>query len=74
MIELIEIARYRDGGTIEYVSVADKANIKTMEDAQNCQKYCIDNRIHSTTKGELYDRYPSKEGAKILNKEDFKIL
>ena len=40
----------------------------------NCQKYCIDNRIHSTTKGELYDRYPSKEGAKILNKEDFKIL
>ena len=45
-----------------------------MEDAQNCQKYCIDNRIHSTTKGELYDRYPSKEGAKILNKEDFKIL
>ena len=38
------------------------------------QQYYIDKRINSTTKGELYDSYPSDEGAQILNKSNYNFV
>lgn len=46
--------KYKDGGT-EYF--CDKSG----------KKYFIDGRIGSSTKGKVFDRYPSEKGAKILN-------
>lgn len=74
MKDIIEISRYRDGGTSVWIEPSVKASLKTIEEAENCQKYYLDNRINSTTKGELYDRYPSKEGALVLNKNNFNFI
>ena len=37
-------------------------------------KYYLDKRIGSDTIGELYDRYPSDEGAVMLNKDEFEFI
>ena len=65
---------YRDGGTTVYIEPSVKQSLKTIDDADKCQKYYLDNRIGSTTKGELYDRYPSDEGAVILDKNNFELI
>lgn len=74
MIDLIKISVYKDGGTSVWVEASLKDSIKTVKEVQNCQKYYLDKRIFSETKGELFDRYPSKEGAIILDKSQFNFL
>ena len=78
MIDIIEISRYRDGGTSVWISVEDFYSIKsespTFLDVKDSLKYYLDNRIGSTTKGELYDGYPSDEGAKILDKSNYNFV
>lgn len=83
MINLIEVSRYRDGGTSVWMDVEDKKNIKTLDDAfremvtssSNIYKrYYLDNRIESNTKGELFDKYPSDEGSQILDKSNFNFV
>ena len=44
---------FRDGGTKEYKD-------------QHGIKYFIDFRIHSKTKGKIFDRYPGDDGAQQL--------
>lgn len=44
---------YKDGGTECYID-------------ENGGVYYIDNRINSTTKGKIYNKYPSDNGARIL--------
>jgi hypothetical protein len=74
MIDLIKLSTYLDGGTIVWIDPNVKMNVKTIEEAQNCQKYYLDNRMDSTTKGELYDKYPSHINAKILDKSKFNFI
>ncbi len=59
-----------DGGTSIWVSIG----AKTEEDYRNREKYYLDNRNNSITKGELFDKYPSDQGAKMLNKNNFNFL
>lgn len=61
-IDLVKMSAYLDGGTTVWIRPEVKANIKTREEAITCEKFYLDKRVHSTTKGELFDRYPSKEG------------
>lgn len=72
--KLVMISTLRDGGSTIWIEESDKDSIKTIEDFDNIQEYYIDGRIGSTTKGELYDRNPSKEGAIKLNKDEFEFL
>jgi hypothetical protein len=58
--KLTECDAYKDGGTIEYCD-------------ENNNRYFVDGRIRSKTKGELFDRYPSDKGAKILDQNNFEI-
>ncbi len=95
MIDIIEISRYRDGGTSIWIPLKDKNGQIDTTEILNLQsesekiirvkvinkiisktnlKYYLDNRINSKTKGELYDRYPSDEGAKILDKSQFNFV
>ena len=53
-IKVKEIARAKDGGT---QSVIDRKG----------NKYFIDNRLGSETKGSIYDKYPGEEGAIMLD-------
>jgi hypothetical protein len=46
---------YRDGGT------------KIVEDIKTGTRYFIDKRIGSKTRGKVFDRYPSHEGAKQVD-------
>jgi hypothetical protein len=58
-IKILAINTYRDGGTI---------SIKT-----TIGEFCIDQRIMSKTKGQMYDGYP--ERSKLVDKEtEEKIL
>lgn len=36
--------------------------------------YYVDYRLGTTTAGELYDKYPGDEGAKMLDKNDFEFI
>lgn len=45
---------YKDGGTTEF------------RDKQR-NKYFIDNRINSKTKGKVFDKYPGDNGAKMID-------
>ena len=74
MKDLIKTSAYRDGGTTVWIEPSVKDNLKTIEDAENCQKYYLDNRIGSKTKGELFDKYPSDEEAKLIDKSQFNFL
>jgi hypothetical protein len=74
MKDIIEISRYKDGGTSVWIEPSVKSSLKTIEEADNCQKYYLDNRIGSTAKGELYDRYPNEEGALMLDKNNFNFI
>ena len=51
---------YKDGGTKEY---RDKNN----------NKYFLDYRINSKTRGELFDRYPDESGAIMLDLNEFSL-
>lgn len=73
-IDLIQISICRDGGTSCWIEPNVKASIKTIEEAEKAQKYYLDNRFNSSTKGELFDRYPNKEGAITLDKTNFNFL
>jgi hypothetical protein len=81
MIDIIQINLLRDGGTSVWVSTEDIKGID-MNDMisiwniikSDCNKYHIDYRIGSKTKGELFDRYPSDEGAQILDKSQFNFV
>ncbi len=56
-MKLIEVkwrGSYKDGGTEEYIGEFDGIH------------YFIDKRINSKTTGQIYDKYPSDKGAKIL--------
>ena len=74
MTKLIKTSIYKDGGTTVLIEESVKNGLKTIEEAQNCQKYYLDYRIGTKTKGELYDKYPGDKDAKIVNKEDFEII
>lgn len=52
---------YRDGGTEELI-------------LENGIVVYVDNRIQSTTKGKVFDKYPGKEGAKIIGKMILEML
>ena len=49
-----EVGRFRDGGTIHYRNAGGL-------------DFFLDNRIQTKTKGAVYDRHPSAEGAQRLN-------
>jgi len=69
MKTLIKIEMYRDGGTTVYVEENDYPNIET--DYSNITMYYLDKRIASKTRGEIFDKYPSEEGAIMLDKSQF---
>lgn len=73
-IKIEKVSVCLDGGATRWIEPAAKASIKTMEAVKSAKHYYLDNRIRSTTKGELFDRYPGDEGAVILNKENFEFL
>jgi hypothetical protein len=73
-MELKRCGIIRDGGTTVWINPEVRKNLKTIEEANNAQKYYIDGRIGSKTKGELFDKYPSDEGAIILDKTQFVFL
>lgn len=64
---------YRDGGTSVWMEPSVIASVKTIEEAQNAQKYYLDKRFGSATIGELFDAYPSK-GGKQLDKENYEFI
>jgi len=80
-VELVRIGIHTDGGTMEYITKEDFLRTKTMsignsidvEDFNKMQRYYLDNRFNSLTKGELIDNY-SSENAVILNKNNFVLL
>lgn len=74
IIDIIEISRYLDGGTSVWISVKDRYRVKTIKEAMDCKKYYLNNQIGSATKGELYDKYPSDKGAKILDKSNYNFV
>ena len=74
MVDLIKTSIFRDGGTSVWIELSIKNSLKTIEEAQNCQKYYLDNRIGSQTKGELFDNYPSHKDAKMLDKSQFNFI
>lgn len=73
-IKLEKVSIYRDGGTSKWIEPSVKESLKTVEEAKIAAYYFVDNRVYSTTKGELFDRYPSNEGAILLNKNNFEFL
>jgi hypothetical protein len=74
MIDLIKTSIIKDGGTSVWIRSEVKASLKTIKEAQNCEKFYLDNRIGSSTRGELFDRYPDEEGAVILDKTKYNFL
>ena len=72
-IQLFLVAISRDGGTKSYYEKSVLETIKTIEDAKNAPRYCIDGRFRSDTRGELFDRYPGEEGAIMLDKNNFEF-
>jgi hypothetical protein len=64
-ITLIKINIYKDGGTSVWINKIDKTDFK------NTPLFYLDNRIGSTTKGELFDKYPDDENALMLDKTNF---
>jgi len=74
MVDIIKTSIFRDGGTSVWIELSIKNSLKTIEEAQNCQKYYLDNRIGSQTKGQLFDKYPSDKDAKMLDKSQFNFL
>jgi len=74
MIDLIKTSIIRDGGTSVWVRPEVKASVKTIQEALNCEKFYLDNRIGSSTKGELFDKYPGEEGAVMLDKTQYNFL
>lgn len=73
MIKLKLVAIARDGGTKTYIEEGSEIGLKTIKEVQALPKYYIDGRFGSKTKGELFDDYPNKKGAKILDKSQFII-
>lgn len=74
--KLIKFAVYTDGGTTIWIDKDKASTIKTLVEVQeflNDECFYIDNRINSTTKGELFNKYPSKEDAVILDKSLFEF-
>lgn len=69
-ITLKLVSIFRDGGTKVFVDV-NHPEVKTIPEAEALPKYYLDNRIGSTTKGELFDRYPKEPKAVILDKSNF---
>lgn len=74
MIDIIKEGTYHDGGTSIWINPDVKKELKTIDDAKNCQKYYLDNRIGSQTKGELFDKYPGDKDAIILDKSQFNFI
>lgn len=74
MIDIIKISNISDGGTTVWIEPRMKEIVKTIEEAQNCQKYYLDGRLGSGHKGELFDKYPSDKDAKILDKTKFNFI
>ena len=52
-VEVRRVATYKDGGT------------EVFRDAAGNQ-YFVDNRIRTTTRGKIYDRYPADDGATVI--------
>ena len=55
-ISVTEVGRYRDGGTVQYVN-------------DGGLNFWYDNRIGTKTRGAIFDRHPSDQGAQRLNVE-----
>ena len=60
-ITLIYEDMYLDGGTRKYLG-------------SDGNTYYADYRLKTITEGEIYDSYPGNKNAKMLNKNDFKII
>lgn len=60
-LKLILLSIISDGGTKVYVD-------------EKGQNYYLDNRIASTTKGKMYDKYPNDKDAKIIDNEEYEII
>lgn len=73
-ILLEQISMCLDGGTTIYVEPHVKENIKSIDEARDCQKFYVDHRIGTETDGELFDRYPDEEGAIMLDKTKYKLI
>lgn len=74
MTDLVKITVYKDGGTSVWVRPEVKASVKTIQKALDCEKFYLDNRIGSSTKGELFDKYPGEEDAVMLDKTQYNFL
>lgn len=73
-ITLQLIGIYKDGGTKFYIEEGSIKNLKIIIEVKDLKKYYIDGRFKSPTKGELFDRYPSEEGAVLLDKSLYEFL
>lgn len=72
--KLREVSIIKDGGTIVLFDNTDYESIRIPQDVILAKKYYIDNRIGSTTKGDLFGRYPSDKDAIKLNINNFEII
>ncbi len=76
MIDIIKIGRdpHLSGVGVEiWISVEDYHRIDEKLD-HNINIYYLDDHYLSKTKGELFDKFPSDEGAKILDKSQFNFM
>lgn len=71
MIDLQKISIIRDGGTSVWIEPSVKARIKTIEDAKSAQKYYLDFRFGSNTRGQLFDKYPNEPDAQMLDLSNY---
>jgi hypothetical protein len=68
---LVKFGICSDGGSHLYFLKDDLERVKTLEEANLCNRYYIDYKAGSLTLGELYLNYPTDDNSILLNKEDF---
>ena len=83
-IDLIRISIYRDGGTSMWMTPNEKERLESFgrehgidslkSEIEKSERYFLDNRIRSTTKGMLFDKYPSDIDAKQVDKKNFNLI
>jgi len=80
-IELIRLAIYRDGGTTTWVTQKEMDRLESFgrehgidaltEEMNKSERYFIDGRIGSNTKGIMFDKHPRNPDAKQVDKNNF---
>ena len=80
-IELIRQAIYRDGGTTVWVTQEENDRLEAFgrehginaltEEMTRAERYFIDGRIGSNTKGVMFDKKPGNPNSKQVDKDNF---